>query len=436
MTSYYLPKDCMQKVIKKRCRALARLLGDNAALIIFAANPAPRNGDVYYPYRQESNFYYLTGFEEKNAVFVLKTTSSGHERVMFCESTDAAEAKWVGSSLGPKAAKEAFNLEHAFDITSLNKELADYLADTKNIFCLSESHAHVKGIMRKIFSAKDSKEICDLDTFLAEMRLYKDEYELDMLSKVSDISSLSHINAMRRCKPGMFEYEVEALLLEGFVSQGCRQVAYESIVAAGKNACTLHYVANNAKLNSSDLLLVDAGAELNCYASDITRTYPISGKFSPEQKAIYEIVLLAQYKIIEAIKPGVTWNELGDIAALTITQGLIDLKILTGNAAKIIKNNGYREYYMHGFGHWLGLDVHDVGSYKNKNGSSRTLQNGMVFTVEPGIYIASDSKADKKWHNIGVRIEDDVAIVNGRAQVLTAAVPKEVAHIEHLVGSF
>ena len=431
MTNYYLRKDCMQKVIKKRCKELSRKLGDNAAVIIFAANPAPRNRDIYYPYRQESNFYYLTGFEESNAVFVLKTTSSGYERVMFCENTDPAEAKWVGASLGSKAAKKTFDLDHAFDITSLNKVLVDYLADTKNIFCLSESQAHVKSIMRK-----SSKEICDLDPLLAEMRLYKDEYELEILSGVADISSLAHINAMRRCKPGMFEYEIEALLLEGFVSQGCRNVAYESIVAAGKNACTLHYVANNAKLQNSDLLLVDAGAELNCYASDITRTYPVSGKFSPEQKAIYEVVLLTQHKIIEAIKPGVTWSELSHIAALTITQGLIDLKILTGNAAKIIKNDGYREYYMHGFGHWLGLDVHDVGSYKNKDGTSRTLQNGMVFTVEPGIYIASDSKADKKWHNIGVRIEDNIAIINGRAQVLTAAVPKEVAHIEHLVGLF
>jgi Xaa-Pro aminopeptidase len=429
----------MQKVTRKRCRELAKHLEPNSAVIIFAADLAPRNRDIYYPYRQESNFYYLTGFEEKNSVFILKTTSTGYERVMFCESIEAAEAKWVGASIGPKGAKEAFNLDHSFDITSLNKELSDYLADTKNIFCLSQSRDHVEGIMQKIFTPTDlkAKEICKLDSLLAEMRLYKDEYELEILSEVADISSLAHINAMRRCKPGMFEYEIEALLLEGFVSQGCRSVAYESIVAAGKNACTLHYIANKAKLNSTDLLLVDAGAELNCYASDITRTYPIGGKFSPEQKAIYELVLLAQHKIIAAIKPGVTWDELSNIAALEITQGLIKLKILTGNAAKIIKNNGYREYYMHGFGHWLGLDVHDVGSYKNKDGSSRTLQDGMVFTVEPGIYISSDAKnIDKKWHNIGVRIEDDIAIIKGKAQVLTAAVPKEVAHLEHLVGSF
>ena len=429
----------MQKVIKKRCGALAKQLGCDAAVIIFAANPAPRNRDIYYPYRQESNFYYLTGFEEKNSVFVLKTTRAGYERVMFCESLDAEEAKWVGGSLGPKGAKEAFDLDHSFDITALNKKSADYLADTKNIFCLSQSRAHAQGLMQKIFTVADlkTKKTHELDPILAEMRLYKDKHELEIMSEVADISSLSHINAMRRCRPGMFEYEIEALLLEGFVSQGCRDVAYGSIVAAGKNACTLHYTANKAQLNSADLLLVDAGAELDCYASDITRTYPVSGKFSPEQKAIYEIVLLAQHKIIEAAKPGVAWDTLANIAALEITIGLINLNILTGDAAKIVKRNGYKEYYMHGFGHWLGLDVHDVGSYKNKDGTSRTLQDGMVFTVEPGIYIASDAKnIDKKWHNIGVRIEDDIAIMNGKAQVLTAAVPKEVAHLEHLVGSF
>lgn len=417
----------MKKFIKKRCRDLAGKLGENTAVIIFAANPAVRNRDVYYPYRQESNFYYLTGFEEKNAAFVLKVTSQGHERVMFCESIDSAEAKWIGSSIGPKMAKQELELDHAFDITSLNKVLRDYLADTKKVFCLQASKGHVEDLVQR-------KEICELDEVLAQMRLYKDEHEIDMLSQAADISSLAHINAMRRCKPGMFEYEIEALLLEGFVSQGCRNVAYESIVAGGKNACTLHYVKNNAKLSGDELLLVDAGAEFNCYASDITRTYPVGGKFSPEQKAIYEVVLLAQHKIIEAIKPGVTWAELSHIADLTITQGLIDLKILTGNAAKIVKNNGYKEYYMHSFGHWLGLDVHDVGVYKNKDDSSLVLADGMVFTVEPGIYI-TNKYVDKKWHNIGVRIEDDIAIINGRAEVLTTAVPKEVAHLEHLVGS-
>ncbi|MBT4885214.1 MAG: M24 family metallopeptidase [Legionellales bacterium] len=427
--------NCFQK----RREALAALLGADDALFFISAAPHHlRNGDVNYSYRQCSNFYYFTGFDEPNTILLIKKHKRRVYTMLFCQGKDPFYEKWHGSVLGPKRAKAKLHVDKSYAIDDFDKILPDYLDKNDKIFCVSpdknDLNARVVTAITK-HKLNISDKIHDAAHIINELRVFKDETEVTMLRNAAKVSCGAHLHAMQFTKPELRESHIEGMLLSKFLQHGCRQVAYESIVAGGKNACTLHYTSNSNYLAAGELLLVDAGAEFENYAADITRTYPVNGKFSKEQRALYEVVLETQLKLIDAAKIGVEWEQLQYLSEMEITKGLIRLGILTGNPKKLVASGAHKQFYMHGFGHWLGLDVHDVGSYKNKDGSSRLLEPGMVFTVEPGIYIDASAKVASKWKNIGIRIEDDIIITNKGAEVLTAALPKSVVDIENIIGS-
>ncbi|MBT4803474.1 MAG: M24 family metallopeptidase [Legionellales bacterium] len=425
--------NCFQK----RREALASLLSsDDTVFIISAAPYSLRNGDVNYSYRQCSNFYYFTGFDESNAILLVKKQRRKVYATIFCQSINPSYDKWHGSVLGPKLAKAKLKIDKSYSIDDFDKVLPNYLDKNDNIFCVNPGENNLKErLLKAIHKTNVSDKIHDATNAINELRLFKDETEVTMLRNAAKVSCDAHLHAMRHTKPKLRESHVEGMLISKFMRHGCRQVAYESIVAGGKNACTLHYTKNSNHLVDGELLLVDAGAEFENYASDITRTYPINGKFSKEQRAIYEVVLDTQLKLIDAAKIGVEWKQLQYLSEIEITKGLVRLGILTGSPKKLVSFGAHKQFYMHGFGHWLGLDVHDVGSYKNKDGSSRMLEPGMVFTVEPGIYIDASAKVAAKWKNIGIRIEDDIVITNQGTEVLTESLPKSVLDIENIVGS-
>jgi Xaa-Pro aminopeptidase len=427
---------------KQRRRRLMRQMGKGSVAIIPAAQHALRNRDVEYPFRQDSDFYYLTGFNEPNAVAVLCPKRSKGEYLMFCAERDPDLEIWVGPRAGVEGVKIDYAADDAFPLAKIDQILPKLLEGCDKVYYAMGYHP---GFDQRVIDwvnqiranarsgSRAPGEIVVLDHLLHELRLFKSRREVQSMRQAAKISEQAHKRAMRLCRPGLNEYEVEAEILQHFRQNNC-DTAYSSIVGGGKNSCVLHYVNNDEPLKDGDLLLIDAGAEKELYASDITRTFPINGKFSPAQKAIYNIVLAAQLAAIKCIKPGNHWNQPHEAAVKVITKGLVEQGLLKGNVAKLIKNEDYKRFFMHRTGHWLGMDVHDVGTYK-LNDRWRKFEPGMTLTVEPGIYIPAGTKSvAKKWWNIGVRIEDDVLVTKQGNEVLSAGLPKSVGDIEALMA--
>lgn len=426
---------------QKRRQKLFDEIPPNSVAIVTSASEYKRSGDVDYPFRQDSNFYYMTGFEEPEAVAVFIPGRREGQYVLFNRERDLDAERWAGLRVGQQGACEFYGADQAFPIGVLDQKMPELLAGRQRLYYpigkdpkLDERVlAWVAKLHKKIRSGISAPiEFFNVFSIIHEMRLRKSYYEIDLMRQAASISAFAHRKAMQMCRPGVMEYELEAELLYEFHKQGCRSSAYTSIVGGGANACVLHYVANSAALKDGDLVLVDAAAEYQNYAADITRTYPVNGHFSNEQLAIYEIVLKAQLAVIDIIRPGVFWNELQETAVRIISQGLLDLGLLKGTLEEVLKKQSYKTFYMHSVGHWLGLDVHDVGTYK-VNDHWRALESSMVFTVEPGIYISPSPSVAEKWWNIGIRIEDDVVVTKNGCDILTGQVPKYAKEIEALM---
>ena len=427
----------------KRRRRLMDMMAEGSIAIVPTAPVRPRNRDVDFPYRPDSNFYYLTGFGEPEAVAVIAPGREQGEFVMFCRERDPAAEQWHGKRLGLEGACERHGADDAFPIGDIDDILPGLLENRTRVFYpmghfkefdqrMLEWVARVRGGAR---SSGGLGEFVMLDHFVHEMRLFKSKAEVGAMSKAAEVSAAAHRRAMRICRPGMSEYEIEAELLHEFTRAGCRAAAYPSIVAGGANACTLHYTENTGRLRDRDLLLVDAGAEHDFYASDITRTFPVNGRFSAAQRDVYSVVLAAQEAAIDTVAPGRTVDDVHMAAVQVLVEGLVDLGAVKGRVKRIIEKEKYKRFYMHRTGHWLGMDVHDVGDYRIDD-ESRVLEPGMVMTVEPGLYIApDDGKAPKRLRGIGIRIEDDVLVTKSGREVLTSAVPKSIDGIEAIVGS-
>lgn len=424
---------------QQRRQRLARRLKKNSVAILASAPHVHRNRDTEYPYRQHSDFFYLTGFDEPEAVMVLIPGRKQGEYVLFCREFDPEKAIWTGKHAGLEGARAQFCADEAFPITELAKQLPELLGDRDRVYyhigydapfdaAVMAAVNVVRGRSRT--GVRAPSEFVALERELHELRLFKSPEELELMRHAGKASVAAHRRALRVARPGRYEYEVEAELLHEFGLHGCRSPAYPCIVAGGANACVLHYTANDQPLRDGDLLLIDAGAEFQNYAADITRTFPVNGRFSAAQRAIYELVLAAQAAAIAEVRPGRTWIEPHEAAVRTLTAGLVELGLLEGKVPKLIKDEAYKTFYMHRTGHWLGMDVHDVGAYK-RGGKWRALEPGMVLTVEPGLYIAPEcEEVDPRFRGIGVRIEDDVLVTPDGCEVLTAGAPKSVADIE------
>jgi Xaa-Pro aminopeptidase len=431
-----------QTEFKKRRRQLMEHVGKGNIALIGSASTRVRNRDVDYPFRQDSDFYYLTGFNEPDALAVFIPGREQGEYILFCREFDEKKALWEGAHSGLEGATTHYEADDSFPIDDLDDILPGMLENKTKVYYpmgrnsdldhnLLEWINHIRSQSRTGVVAPG--ELVSLELLLHEMRLFKSAHELKLMRRAAQISAQAHVKAMQTCKPGMYEYQIEAEIIYQFVQNGLRSVAYPSIVASGKNACVLHYTDNASKLENGDLLLIDAGAECDHYAADITRTFPISGRFSEPQKQLYQLVLDAQAAALEKIKPGLPWNLAHEASVEVLTKGLVALGLLKGRVKKLIKDEKYKQFYMHRIGHWLGMDVHDVGDYKI-NQEWRLLEAGMVLTVEPGLYIPDDCKAvDKKWRGIGIRIEDDVLVTAQGHELLTSGVPKTVAEIETLM---
>ena len=400
-----------------------------------------RNRDSDYLYRFDSYFYYLTGFPEPEAVLVV-VAGPEPRSILFCRQRNLEREIWDGIRCGPEGAKAAYALDETFPIESLDEHLPRLIADQPVLFFAAGADAawdarilswlnQVRAHARAGVAAP--AEIHDVRALLDEMRLYKDDRELAVMRRAAEISATAHERAMRATRPGSSEYEIEAELLYEFRRRGAQFPAYWPIVAGGANACILHYRDNNARLADGDMLLIDAGCELDGYASDLTRSFPVNGKFSGPQRDVYELVLAAQAAAIAAVKPGNRWHEPHEAAVKTLARGLVDLGLCKGTPDQAIETEDYKRFYMHRTGHWLGLDVHDVGEYK-AGADWRRLEPGMTLTVEPGCYIRPAPGIPEHFWNIGVRIEDDVAVTSSGCEVLTAAAPKTLRDIEALVG--
>jgi len=430
------------KEYARRRQDLMRQIGDGIA-VIPSAPISTRNGDVHYRYRADSDFFYLTGFNEPEAVAVLAPGRKGGEFLMFCRERDAAQEMWDGDRAGLDGAVSHFKADDAFPIEDMEDILPNLLENRSKVYCnLGRYPDFDKELLNWVNDTRTRKrsgitvpgELVDLGYFLHESRLIKRAPELKIMRKAAAISAEAHRRAMAQCKPGLFEYEIEAELEYAFRKGGAQYPAYPSIVAAGANACVLHYIQNSDRLRKGDLLLIDAGAEIDCYCADITRTFPVSGKFSGRQRAIYDIVLEAQLAAIDRVKPGADFNAPHEAAVRTIAAGLKDLKLLKGSLDSIIERGNYRKFFVHRTSHWLGMDVHDVGEYR-VNGAWRMLEPGMVLTIEPGIYIPAKPGYPKEWHGIGIRIEDDVLVTRNAPEVLTDEAPKAPDAIEALMAS-
>lgn len=410
--------------------------------ILPSAQMVVRSRDTEYKFRQDSDFYYLTGFNEPDAVLVLVPGRKHGECIIFCRERDPARELWDGKREGPEGVCKHFGADDAFPINDIDDILPGLLEGKERVYYSMGKRAEFdQQLMHWIHLLKSNSragsqppgEFLDLDHLLHDMRLYKSAAELRIMRAASQISADAHEHAMRVCKPGMMEYQLEAEYIYRFSIGGAQSTAYSTIVGSGANGCILHYVENNQPIKDGDLVLVDAGCELNGYAADISRTFPANGKFSKEQAALYDVVLAAQLAAIKEVKVGNHWNDPHDAAVEVITQGLCDLKLLDGDVNELIENESYKDFYMHRTGHWLGLDVHDVGDYKIHE-EWRVLEPGMALTVEPGIYVAPDNRKVKpRWRGIGIRIEDDVVVKSGECDVLTSDVVKSRKDIEKLM---
>jgi Xaa-Pro aminopeptidase len=410
--------------------------------LVPTAPEVPRNRDSLYPFRHDSYFYYLTGFPEPEAVVALVAGPDGDRHLLFCRERNEEREIWDGFRYGPDAAREIFGFDEAHPISALAEKLPQMASDRPALFTplglfdawdrrVTEVLNEVRNRVRTGVAAPD--EVVDVRATLDTMRLVKDEHELALMRRACAISSAAHRRAMMRTRTGMFEYEIEAELVHEFLREGAQAVAYSSIVASGPNACVLHYRDNNRQMNDGDLLLIDAGCEFQGYASDITRTFPVNGRFSGPQKAVYELVLDAQLACIDAVKAGAPFHDYHHVAERVLAQGFIDLGLLTGNLDGVLESGSYKQFYMHRAGHWLGMDVHDAGLYQVQ-GESMRLAPGMVLTVEPGAYIRPADNVPEAFWNIGVRIEDDVLVTAEGVDNLTAATPKSVEDVERAVA--
>ena len=424
---------------RRRAALLAQM--QHGVAIVPTAPERVRNRDSEYLYRFDSYFYYLCGFQEPEAVLVL-VAGAGAQSILFCREKNLERETWDGFRYGPDAAKAAFGVDAAYSIGQLDEKLPALMANQPALHYAPGTDpdwdARIMGWLNQVraqgrtgISAPQS--IHDVRAALDEMRLVKDGHELALMRRAAGISAKAHERAMRATRPGRMEYEIEAELLYEFRRHGAQFPAYWPIVAGGANACVLHYSDNSARLDDGALLLIDAGCELDGYASDITRTFPVSGKFSSPQKDIYDLVLAAQAAAIGATRPGATWDTPHESAVRVLAQGMIDFGLCQGTLDQVLETGDYKRFYMHRTGHWLGLDVHDAGEYK-LDGNWRPLKEGMMLTVEPGCYIRPGDGVPKAYWNIGVRIEDDVLVTKGGCEVITAATPKSVAEIEALVG--
>lgn len=433
-----------QKLFAARRRSLLDWMEKDSIAIIFAAPTHLRNNDTDFRYRPDSNLYYLTGFEEPEAAAVFVPGREAGEFILFNRVRDKEKEIWDGLRAGQEGAKEKFGADEAYAFNELEKELPNLLKNKGTVYTVlginRENDNFILGaiakVQRQVRSGVEApKALTALQGKLSEMRLFKDNEELEAMRYVADVSVKAHNRAMQKCKPGITETQLEAEFWYTFQKNNCKVPAYPMIVGGGANSCILHYIENDDVLKDGDLVLIDAGAEYHNYAADITRTFPVNGKFTDAQKQIYNLVLEAQLAGIEQVGPGKPWNGVQDAIIKVITEGLVKLGILNGEVDKLIEQKAYRQFYMHNSGHWLGLDVHDAGSYK-VDGKWRSFEAGMVLTVEPGIYIAADSEGvDLKWWNIGVRIEDDILVTKDGHENLTAGSPKTVAEIENLMQS-
>lgn len=431
-----------KKEFAKRRQHLMEIMGPNSIAVLPNAQIANRNRDVDYPYRSDSNFHYLSGFDEPESVIVLVPGREHGEYLLFCRERDLEKEIWDGYRAGQEGAVEQYDADDSYPITDLDDILPGLLEGRAKVYYtmgnIPSFDQRMVGFLNHLRKAQrqgknSPTEIIELDHCLNELRLFKSSAEVKAMRQAAEISAQAHIRAMQFTEPGKWEYQVEAEILHEFMKNGCRSSAYPSIVGGGENGCILHYIENDHKLKTNQLLLIDAGAEYDCYAGDITRTFPINGKFTDAQKTIYNIVLEAQKAAIAEVKPGNHWNQPHEAAVRVLTQGLIDIGLLNGKLDKLIEDEAYREFYMHRTGHWLGMDVHDVGDYK-VGGEWRLLEPGMVLTVEPGLYIRDSDKVPKKWHFIGIRIEDDVLVTKTGHEVLSASAPKEIADIESIMS--
>lgn len=424
-----------------RRHRLAAAMGQGVA-IIATAPERTRNRDTHHPFRFDSYFYYLTGFTEPEAVLVV-VAGAQPKSILFCREKDMDREIWDGYRHGPEQARGSFGFDEAHPIAMLDEQMPKLLADQPALFAdvgadgawdtrLIDWLNAVRAQVRTGITAPG--EIRDVRRVLDDMRLMKDAHELDAMRRAAAISTAAHARAMRATRPDLFEYQIEAELLHEFRSRGAQSPAYPSIVAGGANACVLHYVENNARLRDGDLLLIDAGCEVDGYASDITRTWPVNGRFSGPQRDVYELVLAAQAAAIAAVRPGQHWEQPHEAALGVLARGFVDLGLCNGTPEAVIESNDYRRFYMHRTGHWLGLDVHDAGDYK-RDGKWRELAPGMTLTVEPGCYIRPGEGVPEAFWNIGIRIEDDVLVTARGGEVLTMAAPKSVAEVEALVGT-
>lgn len=426
---------------QRRRRELMNLMGEDAVAVLAAAPEQVRNRDVLYPYRQDSDFYYLTGFSEPEAVLALIPGREHGEFVLFCRERDPEREVWDGPRAGQDGACEQYGADDAFPIDDIDDILPGMLEGHRKVYSMVGQNAEMDQMLfgwvnqiraRSRLGARTPDEFVSLEHLLHEMRVLKSPAEIQRMREAAQVAAAAHRRAMEVCRPGMREYQVEAEFA-GLYRHHNGEHAYPPIVGGGRNGCILHYIENNAVLNDGDLLLIDAGCELDCYASDITRTFPVNGRFSGEQRAVYDVVLAAQLAAIEETRVGNHWNRPHEVAVRILTQGLVDLGLLLGDVDNLIESGAYRPFYMHRTGHWLGMDVHDVGDYKI-DGQWRELEPGMVLTVEPGLYIAdSIPGVDARWHNIGIRIEDDVAVTSNGPDVLSQGAPKTVDEIEALM---
>lgn len=444
---------------QQRRARLAKLIQDktgSGVVILSTAEESLRNRDSEFPYRHDSDFFYLTGFDEPGATLVMLVQKTGFETQLFCRPKDLEREIWDGFRLGPEAAPETLRMDAAFSNSEIQKKLPELMANQAAIYVRLASHANadyqirewMAQVRQQARSGTNAPEVFhDVEALLHEMRLFKGPEEIETMRQAAAISAQAHIRAMRSCKPGKREYQLEAELLYEFRYRGAQSVAYNSIVAAGENACVLHHRAGAAELLDGDLCLIDAGCELNSYASDITRTFPINGRYSASQRALYDITLAAQEAAVRETRPGKTFIDPHHAAVRVLTQGLIDEKLIklseVGSVNNAIELGSYKRFYMHRTSHWLGMDVHDVGSYRehqqsNQPGSERPwriLQKNMVLTIEPGIYVRPAEDVPKAFWNIGIRIEDDALVTEQDCELISRGVPVDPSEIEALVRS-
>ena len=421
----------------ERRRRLAQAMGEGVAIVATAPERA-RNRDTQYPYRFDSHFYYLTGFPEPEAALVV--TAQGRS-LLFCREKNVEREIWDGFRHGPEAARERFGFDEAYPIGALEEKMCALLENQPALHYPVGADAEWDARAMRWLNAVRAKAragVCapdrlhDVRALIDAMRLVKDRHELDLMRRAARISAAAHRRAMQATRPGRSEYEIEAELLYEFRRNGAQFPAYSPIVAGGPNACVLHYVFNEAALRDGHLLLIDAGCELDGYASDITRTFPVNGRFGAAQREVYEIVLAAQAAAIEKVRAGNAWNEPHEAAVRVLAQGMLDLRLVGGGIDEVLEKETYKRFYMHRTGHWLGLDVHDAGEYK-RGGQWRPLEPGMTLTVEPGLYIRAAADVPERLHDIGIRIEDDVVVTSGACEVITAEAPKAIADIEALM---